>query len=147
MSHANTGSSTFLRSISLANTCPSLPQEYFPGQSLPDGTSWHQLQLILFHLPCHMCSPSTTSPLSSYFDTQIIFPFSNISLFVFYITSTKVAEGVKYAYFSFEPHWKNQTNFSAFFAYLLLTNRKSPSSMYPLCKSWKAFISSTKIRR
>lgn len=124
-----------------------LPWEYFPGQSLPDGTVLTPVVADPVSLPCHMCSPPTMSPINPYFDTEIISPFYNISLFVFYTTSTKGAEGVKYAYFSFEPHWKNQTNFSAFFAYLPLTNRKNPSSMYPLCKSWKAFISSTKIRR
>lgn len=58
------------------------------------------------------------SPLTPYFETQIIFPFSNIILCVLYITPINIAEGVKYACFYFEPNWKNQTDFSAFFAYL-----------------------------
>lgn len=68
-----------------------------------------------------MCNPRTMSPLTPYFETQIIFPFSSIFLCILCITPINIAEGVKYACIYFEPNWKNQTgkrDFSAFFAYL-----------------------------
>lgn len=81
MFHANTDSSvTFLRCNSQANT-------FLMAQS------WHiVLTDLQFHLPCHKCNLHS-SPLSSYFETEVIFPFPSIFLCILYHTSKYCRRG------------------------------------------------------
>lgn len=93
---------------------PSL--EYFIANTLPRvqvGSNWPQVSSTLPNVQRNLMSPS-----SSYFKTQIIFPFSHTFPCIFYITPINAAEEVKHAGYYFEPIWKKQTDLSAFFAYL-----------------------------